>query len=463
MKKSLILMVMLFVLSNGAFAAQKALIGHWAFEEGAGTLISDSSDNHNDGEFVGEDIDWIEGVVGNYALNFNSENGYVSIPFHEAYEPDVITIAAWIYSDGVSGAYIRLNNRWHIRYWGGKWDISLELQTGWIARDSGYTIPLQEWHHHAITIDNINRTVTFFVDGEQVGDVQTYETDLYVSGTPGLLSIGQFSEGWEWNGKIDDVKIYDYAHDFSNVNADNIYYVDNNAWKRNSEIYTVEPDEASGKSNLTLLTEIPFRRTHIAATADGNRIYCVENRWRNARLGYYDVNEDTFTIVGNLNIPGLVLASFAPDGTLYIASGHTNKLYAVDIDSAATTCLDSIYVRGWFGRYKRLDLRGADIAFSSDNTLYVMTRKHGGKIYSVDMNDSSYRLKGSYFAKADHFASGLAVLDQGDGNLVYSSALNHMIIIDRSTGQKTAHLPVYLDNKLFNTHGGDMAAGCNAQ
>jgi len=59
-------------------AATPNLVGYWNFDEGAGTVVSDSSGNNNTGTLTNGPL-WTAGKVGN-ALNFDGTNDYVSIP-----------------------------------------------------------------------------------------------------------------------------------------------------------------------------------------------------------------------------------------------------------------------------------------------------------------------------------------------------------------------------------------------
>jgi len=53
------------------------LVGLWHFDEGVGTIASDSSGNGNDGTLV-NDPQWVTGMFGN-ALSFDGVNDYVEI------------------------------------------------------------------------------------------------------------------------------------------------------------------------------------------------------------------------------------------------------------------------------------------------------------------------------------------------------------------------------------------------
>jgi hypothetical protein len=82
---------------------------------------------------------------------------------------------------------------WHIRTSNRVWDIVLE---GGQRVSSGYYFPDARWHHYAVSINNINKTITFYVDGKQFGDVHNYtngfemQQDLFI-----LVNIVQVTGG----------------------------------------------------------------------------------------------------------------------------------------------------------------------------------------------------------------------------------------------------------------------------
>jgi len=53
------------------------LIGHWTFDEGAGTVAADSSSYGNDGT-LGGDPQWVDGILGG-ALELDGNDDYVAI------------------------------------------------------------------------------------------------------------------------------------------------------------------------------------------------------------------------------------------------------------------------------------------------------------------------------------------------------------------------------------------------
>jgi hypothetical protein len=83
------------ILSHQAKAATSGLAGYWKFDEGSGTVASDSSNNGNTGTLV-NGPQWVDGIRGN-ALTFDGVDDYVDVL--DSNNLDVsqsITIEAWV-------------------------------------------------------------------------------------------------------------------------------------------------------------------------------------------------------------------------------------------------------------------------------------------------------------------------------------------------------------------------------
>jgi catechol 2,3-dioxygenase-like lactoylglutathione lyase family enzyme len=184
--------------------ATESCIGKWNFNETEGNTAIDTSDILNDGTII--DAERISGPESG-ALRFDGVNSYVNLGDRSIYSTDVFTVAAWLFPESGTRtcAYMRRVNGWHIRTSGGQWDIIME---GGSRVASGYYFPQDQWHHYAVTVNNIDQTVTFYVDGEQYGDVHSFTSGFGSSG--GGLYIGQYSPSYRWEGGIDNVEFYNY-------------------------------------------------------------------------------------------------------------------------------------------------------------------------------------------------------------------------------------------------------------
>ncbi|MEM7033080.1 MAG: hypothetical protein AAF629_26245, partial [Chloroflexota bacterium] len=138
-----------------------------------------------------------------------------------------------------------------------------------------------------------------------------------------------------------------------------VYYIDNT--KKNdglARIYQVGLDTERGVADLSLVTEIPYDRAHIAVSPDGQRIYAVQNG--KVKLGYYDLVAETFVDLGRVKkLKNIVQVAFAPDGTLYVASGSKNLIYTIDIETLTASKVGRVKKPNG----KKVNINGADMVF----------------------------------------------------------------------------------------------------
>ena len=200
------------IIASSELDPEPGLAAYWDFEEGQGLIAGDSAGTH-DGTLIGPPA-WTAGAAGNFALFFNGETDYVSVPHADIFNADQFTLSFWLYNfnDDATRGIIRKSQSWHVRKDGNN-ELQFCLEP--IGADteclsSGYIIPDQEWHHYAIVVDNASAPleVNLYVDDALVN------TNLHASLFPsrtGELFIGQFSFGYMFHGLIDDVKFYDSA------------------------------------------------------------------------------------------------------------------------------------------------------------------------------------------------------------------------------------------------------------
>jgi hypothetical protein len=92
------LIVCLFFSNVGYSEINPANIaGMWLFDEGSGDVVSDSSDNGNNGAFMG-DPQWINGKFGK-ALEFDGDD-YIAVPDSDSIDMNEhLTVMFWVRSD----------------------------------------------------------------------------------------------------------------------------------------------------------------------------------------------------------------------------------------------------------------------------------------------------------------------------------------------------------------------------
>lgn len=208
---------------------QPGLVGHWKFDEVRGRMTPDSSSAHNDGTLgvtPGLFAEWrtpfskvVDGKVGK-ALDFPSKQ-WVSAENSACFATEQFTVAAWVLLDdpGVVPTVIS-KSAWPYNGW---WlctttmnpqgrerfvDFGISWGSDFTHVESGYQLPLHEWHHIIASLDNINQEAQFFIDGKP-GKKQTNVHKWLVNWDHDLF-IGDYdgSGRWPWKGKLDDVRFY---------------------------------------------------------------------------------------------------------------------------------------------------------------------------------------------------------------------------------------------------------------
>ena len=197
------------------------LAAHWSFDAGD---AKDDSGNGNDGDVFG--ATFISGIKGQ-AASFDGEDDYIEIPDTNAsYDIDFSnidswTVSLWAKSDMLgysSSAYLvgvwrtgSSERSWAIRVSSANNESNLLMSNSGASAEysfnSNVTIS-NEWQHLVVTFDNLNDSIYFYVDGELTSsDICTdtpndNEANLWIGGLANILNF---------NGSIDEVKMWDHA------------------------------------------------------------------------------------------------------------------------------------------------------------------------------------------------------------------------------------------------------------
>src|SRR6185503_13319193 len=197
------------------------LVAAYAFNEGAGTTLTDISGNNNNGSIGG--ATWsTSGKFGN-ALVFDGTSTRVTVPNSASLQlTSGMTLEAWVFptvtptnwrsvvDKNVDGYYLMAStssgNRPGV---GGTW-------TGGNQNTIGPSVlAVNTWTHLAATFDGA--TVRLFVNGVQVATQA--QTGALATKT-GTLQIGGDSYGEYFAGRIDDVRIYNRALSPTEIQVD---------------------------------------------------------------------------------------------------------------------------------------------------------------------------------------------------------------------------------------------------
>jgi hypothetical protein len=219
--KKLIPLILVFCLASGT--ANAALVSHWAFDEGQGTIAYDSANGYN-GTIHGASR--TEGILGG-ALDFDGINDYVDFGDIDEFDfgNNDFSICAWFYTQGVHSIPLNVHQgRIVAKYdYGGnqrQWNLT-QLEDGTVKF---YTSPdgstheqlystaggQNQWVHMTAVRDGSMKYI--YING--VLDVSDIMTGLR-SGTYAHVYVGcNENEGFKghfFNGLIDDIRIYNHA------------------------------------------------------------------------------------------------------------------------------------------------------------------------------------------------------------------------------------------------------------
>lgn len=199
-------------------------VAQWKMEEGTGTTISDSSGNANTSSAFTGDVAWTQGKYGK-GLTFDGANDAVPIP-ETTYTDlgattDSYTISAWMKTttnfSGAGGAIVSKNLGD-----GSSYPFQLYLNSSEFAcfallapsavpSTCGSTaLNDGKWHYLTGVRDVATDLLYIYVDGVQINSTTDTSTssaanneNIYIGTNTGL--------GTDFNGQIDDAKIYNYA------------------------------------------------------------------------------------------------------------------------------------------------------------------------------------------------------------------------------------------------------------
>jgi hypothetical protein len=202
-----------------------ALIGHWKFDDGAGSAAVDSSGSGYDADQVNADGSWTTGKVGGaYNQPRFTLDATESDNVNQAIFEGSVTISLWVTNHNTSNwagmagfegtsttgdiVGFKMSNADKIIWTTGGGSLLLETTvslTDYAAATS------DGWVHLVGTFDGTTGTSTMFVNGSQVLTGTT--GPIPDKTTPGLFRIGTYynSNSYEFNGAIDDVQVYDQA------------------------------------------------------------------------------------------------------------------------------------------------------------------------------------------------------------------------------------------------------------
>jgi hypothetical protein len=197
------------------------LIVHWTFDEGSGSLASDSTPTSADAEFIG-DFGWTDGVLDG-ALEIGSSQGSASLDQQFVFNVTTYSISCWFRCENADRFRVItsrndgwMNRQWWLTVWednyaghdGGVLAFRMSPVSGpYVDLVSEQRVDDNEWHHAIATVDSFTGEACLYLDGELVDSITGFSMPKLPAVNP---RIGQDPSGSNryFLGAIDDLRIY---------------------------------------------------------------------------------------------------------------------------------------------------------------------------------------------------------------------------------------------------------------
>jgi hypothetical protein len=375
-------------------------VGEWKFEEGSGSNAYDTSGNGRTGT-LNSNVSWVSGKIGK-AANFNLANGAIDVGnFFDS--SSAFTMSAWIYPTANPDSITLFgNSSWNYSNWWINTDGSVEYCGDSSCSNDVVTVAgavvLNTWQHVAITYNGNPSPASGFrlyvngldVTSDGVGTAADSSMTDYIG------SDHVSSPTYEFWGKIDDFRIFDYARTPAQIAWDYNRGLPVTWWKFN-ECQGTTANDSVGTTSGTL--------------NGGTAGTCTTaNAWYNGATGKY-------------NSAG----SFGSAPNFTTATSTSTYPYSVIVNNSASW-------GGWFKPTSSVNSQGL---MDKDNTFRLYTNSSGHAICSIYNN-------GAY----DDATSVTAPLSL--------NAWNHLVCTYDGTNIKT-YVNGVLKNTTANTDGISVA------
>ncbi|MHC4257792.1 MAG: protein kinase domain-containing protein [Planctomycetota bacterium] len=200
------------------------LAARWEFDDVKDGKVIDSSGNRLDGKLIGSAkivADPQRGTV----LSLDGNDSYVDCGIDPAFDiTGALTISAWVKVNKFDSIYSTIiakgDQAWRLQQYGNT--NTMEFGCAGVSNNQWGYIPGNieinngKWHHIAGTYDG--KRISLYIDGkldsseEAIGNILVDNNPVYIGAHPDYQFF--YTENYpkrDWNGLIDDVRIYSYA------------------------------------------------------------------------------------------------------------------------------------------------------------------------------------------------------------------------------------------------------------
>jgi len=295
-------------------------IAEWKMDEKTGTTTKDISGNNNNGTITG--ATWTSGKIG-AGLNFSGSSQYTTIEDNTSLKPTTtITTEAWFNTTNSSTLYQRILSKTS----GGGYQLSINENSACSSSNSlcflvningtyySATYPSSNlsnntWYHVAGSYDGT--TVRLFLNGSNIGTTAIISNTI--TQNTAKLCIGSesastncYSESGFFSGKIDHVKIYNYARTPAQIAYDYNKGAPVGWWKLD-DCQGLTAFDSSGLGNNAAISIGPSGTQNSAGTCQIG----TSAAWTNGAIGKYNSSlnfdgTDDYISIGRQNVLNLI-------------------------------------------------------------------------------------------------------------------------------------------------------------
>jgi hypothetical protein len=289
----------------------QGLVGFWGMQEGGGQIVHDLSGKNNDGKMTNMDnpSSATSGWAGQ-GLRFDGVNDYVNVP-HNANQLLTTggTISVWInpagYGEGNNGVFVHKSTTGQLSVDGylfrinGNKGVTASINNGTLRASANNVIVLNTWQHLVATWDSTG-LVTIYKNGVVTGTPGISAVPTGITATTSLAIGSDLTTDITFNGKLDDVRIYN--RNLSAMEVWETFIRPNNIYESRRNTRYFAPWWSIYTDTLQDSLTIADSRSKQASIAKSDTLHLADSRSKEISIVNNDIISLAETFIKQLNI-----------------------------------------------------------------------------------------------------------------------------------------------------------------